>query len=167
MKNYLLTIVSILFLSAFTFGATFTVNSSADTGDTNPSDNLCLDASGNCTLRAAIEQANASASNDEINFAANVSSISLATQITITNNGSLTITGRGANLLKVTNISGDGRAFQSDAVTLIITDLTVSGNIISSRPQPTRPAVWECSSTAARQLSKGLFLMTIVISTAE
>lgn len=127
MKYYLLTIVSILFLSAFTFGATFTVNSSADTSDANPSDNLCLDLSGNCTLRAAVEQANALTSNDEINFAANISNISLATQITITGNGSLTITGRGANLLNVTNISGNGRAFQSNTATLIITDLTVSG----------------------------------------
>ena len=127
MKSYLLTIVSILFLSAFTFGATFTVNSSADTPDANPSDNLCLDASGNCTLRAAIEQANAAAGNDEINFAANISNISLATQIAIANNGSLTITGRGANLLNVTNASGNGRAFQSNSATLTITDLTVSG----------------------------------------
>lgn len=127
MKYYLLTIVSILFLSAFTFGATFTVNSSADTSDANPSDNLCLDLSGNCTLRAAVKQANALTSNDEINFAANICNISLATQITITGNGSLMITGRGANLLNVTNISGNGRAFQSNTATLIITDLTVSG----------------------------------------
>jgi len=132
MKYYLLTIVSILFLSAFTFGATFTVNSSADTSDANPSDNLCLDLSGNCTLRAAVEQANALTSNDEINFAANISNISLATQITITGNGSLTITGRGANLLNVTNISGNGRAFQSNTATLTITDLTVSDNRIAS-----------------------------------
>jgi CSLREA domain-containing protein len=132
MKYYLLTIVSILFLSAFTFGATFTVNSSADTSDANPADNLCLDTSGNCSLRAAVEQANASASNDEINFAANISSIPLTTQITITNNGSLTITGRGANLLNVTNTSGNGRAFQSNSATLTITDLTVSGNRIPS-----------------------------------
>ena len=34
----------------------FTVNSSADTSDANLLDNICADAQGNCTLRAALEQ---------------------------------------------------------------------------------------------------------------
>lgn len=34
----------------------FTVNSSADTSDANLLDNVCADAQGNCTLRAALEQ---------------------------------------------------------------------------------------------------------------
>ncbi len=39
--------------------ATFTVNSTGDTVDANLSDGVCADASGSCTLRAAIMQANA------------------------------------------------------------------------------------------------------------
>ena len=40
-------------------GATFVVNSSADSVDANPGNGVCADASGNCTLRAAIMEANA------------------------------------------------------------------------------------------------------------
>jgi CSLREA domain-containing protein len=36
----------------------FLVNSTDDTGDVNQGDGACLDSSGNCTLRAAIEEAN-------------------------------------------------------------------------------------------------------------
>src|SRR5215210_1556983 len=39
-------------------GTTFTVNSIADTGDATP-DGVCNDGSGNCTLREAIQEANA------------------------------------------------------------------------------------------------------------
>jgi CSLREA domain-containing protein len=40
-------------------GATFTVNTTADTPDLNPGDGNCADASGACSLRAAIMEANA------------------------------------------------------------------------------------------------------------
>ena len=36
----------------------FTVNSNSDAPDTDPSDNFCVVASGHCTLRAAIQEAN-------------------------------------------------------------------------------------------------------------
>jgi hypothetical protein len=48
--------------------ATFVVNNNGDTPDANLSDNVCADAAGNCTLRAAIQQANATSGTDEINF---------------------------------------------------------------------------------------------------
>lgn len=48
--------------------AIFTVDSTGDGGDSNTADVVCNDGSGNCTLRAAIEQANASAGTDTINF---------------------------------------------------------------------------------------------------
>lgn len=38
---------------------TFNVNSPLDTNDANPGDGACADANGNCTLRAAIQEANA------------------------------------------------------------------------------------------------------------
>jgi CSLREA domain-containing protein len=47
---------------------TFTVNSTGDGADSNLGDGSCNDGSGNCTLRAAIEQANAVAGSDSINF---------------------------------------------------------------------------------------------------
>jgi CSLREA domain-containing protein len=48
--------------------ATFVVNSTGDAGDNSAGDGVCNDGSGNCTLRAAIEEANALAGADVINF---------------------------------------------------------------------------------------------------
>ena len=41
---------------------TFTVNSTADTGDANTSNGVCADANGNCTLRAALDEIRANSS---------------------------------------------------------------------------------------------------------
>src|SRR6187455_523083 len=49
--------------------ATFTVDSTGDESDANTGDNVCQTAGGTCTLRAAIEQANATAGADTIAFA--------------------------------------------------------------------------------------------------
>ena len=68
-----LLVVAVLFLSYATGvvsadGSTFTVDSTADASDANTGDGLCDDGSGSCTLRAAIEEANASSSLDTISF---------------------------------------------------------------------------------------------------
>ncbi|MCH8964135.1 MAG: hypothetical protein IIB58_04175, partial [Planctomycetes bacterium] len=47
---------------------TFTVDSTGDGGDSDTADGVCDDGLGHCTLRAAIEQANAVAGLDTINF---------------------------------------------------------------------------------------------------
>ncbi len=47
-------------------GATFVVDSTADVVDANPGDGLCAEASGSCTLRAAIQETNALAGEDTI-----------------------------------------------------------------------------------------------------
>jgi CSLREA domain-containing protein len=47
---------------------TFVVNSTGDRDDSNLTDGVCDDGTGNCTLRAAIEQANSSAGADVITF---------------------------------------------------------------------------------------------------
>ena len=74
---------------------TFTVNSAGDTSDASPGNGICADSGGNCTLRAAIQEANASAGADTINFAiagAGVHTITLGSQLpTIT--GTVTIDG--------------------------------------------------------------------------
>ena len=65
--------VSVLILSLLklvpTAAVTFTVNSTADTGDATPGDGVCDAGGGVCTLRAAIEEANALAGSDTIQFA--------------------------------------------------------------------------------------------------
>src|SRR2546423_9830355 len=47
---------------------TFTVNSTGDGADSNVGDGLCNDGAGNCTLRAAIQQTNATPGTETITF---------------------------------------------------------------------------------------------------
>jgi CSLREA domain-containing protein/uncharacterized repeat protein (TIGR01451 family) len=51
-------------------GATFVVNSTADSVDAKPGDGVCLDSAGLCTLRAAIMESNALAGADGIDLTA-------------------------------------------------------------------------------------------------
>lgn len=48
--------------------SSFTVNSLLDTSDANPGDGFCDDGAGNCTLRAAIQEANSFPGADVITF---------------------------------------------------------------------------------------------------
>ncbi len=50
------------------FSNGITVDSKVDGADSNVGDNICDDGSGNCTLRAAIEESNATAGTQTINF---------------------------------------------------------------------------------------------------
>ncbi len=57
-------------LEAQTSGVLFTVNNNADSADATPGDRICADSIGQCTLRAAIQEANGNtASGDVIIFA--------------------------------------------------------------------------------------------------
>jgi CSLREA domain-containing protein len=72
--------------------ASFTVNSAGDAGDANLANPACATAANVCTLRAAIEQANASAGSDVITVPA--LTIPLGSPLTISSN--LTLQGAGA-----------------------------------------------------------------------
>lgn len=67
-------ILSVFLLTAFmsvaVCGATFVVNTTDDTQDASPGDGICADAGGNCSLRAAITEANALAGDDIITLPA-------------------------------------------------------------------------------------------------
>ena len=68
MKKSLLFIL-FLGLNVTVFGqTTYTVNSLGDLPDSNLSDNICADSNGNCTLRAAIQNANKTSNKDTIAF---------------------------------------------------------------------------------------------------
>ena len=54
--------------SAVRTSLTFTVNTKGDRSDADPGDGVCDDGLGNCTLRAAIAEANARAVRDTIAF---------------------------------------------------------------------------------------------------
>ncbi|MET0646806.1 MAG: Ig-like domain-containing protein, partial [Pyrinomonadaceae bacterium] len=83
---------------------TFTVNSTGDGADSNTADNLCNDGSGNCTLRAAIQQANATAGTDAINFSV-TGTINL-TGVLPDLASAITISGPGASQLTVRRDTG-------------------------------------------------------------
>lgn len=75
----LLLLLCLLLSTAITgYAATFTVNTTNDTPDANTGDGICADASGNCSLRAAIMQANALVGADVINVPAGTYMLTIA-----------------------------------------------------------------------------------------
>lgn len=60
--------VACLFIVGAARANVFTVNSTGDAPDANTGNGVCSDGAGNCTLRAAIEEANGSVGADTINF---------------------------------------------------------------------------------------------------
>jgi uncharacterized repeat protein (TIGR01451 family)/CSLREA domain-containing protein len=56
---------------------TFNVDTTADTPDANTADGVCADGGGNCSLRAAVMQSNASSGSDTINLPAGTYSLTI------------------------------------------------------------------------------------------
>jgi CSLREA domain-containing protein len=64
----LIALACVLAVPALANAESFQVNSTADETDAVPGDEFCLTASGKCTLRAAIEEANSTAGEDRVSF---------------------------------------------------------------------------------------------------
>ncbi|WP_157578353.1 right-handed parallel beta-helix repeat-containing protein [Rudaea cellulosilytica] len=97
--------ITVMAASVTAHAAIFNVNNSADTVDSSPGDGNCADAFGNCTLRAAVMEANALPGAHTINLPAGTYILAIAGRgenaaatgdLDIT--GNLTITGAGAAL---------------------------------------------------------------------
>ena len=91
MKNFFYILV--VLCSTLSQAATFNVHSTNDNPDTNTGDGVCLDLNGNCTLKAAIEQANASSGADIILLTDGTYTLfdpldAISTEISITGNAS-------------------------------------------------------------------------------
>ncbi|HEX8998535.1 MAG TPA: choice-of-anchor Q domain-containing protein, partial [Blastocatellia bacterium] len=140
--------------------ATFTVNDPGDAGDASAGNGVCATAGGVCTLRAAIQEANALGGTDTINFSVdgtiNLTSAlpDLSSNITIDNTAgpaALTVRrGSGGNYrifnivsgvtvtldgLTITNGRSDEGGGIRNAGTLTIQDCTISGNnTVGARP---------------------------------
>ncbi len=113
--------------------AAYVVNDNGDAADINPGNGLCdtSPAAGDqCTLRAAIQEANALFGNDTITFSLPASSIITLNTALPDITGNLTITGPGANLLTVRRSTAAGtpdfRIFFTNNVTTSISGLTVT-----------------------------------------
>lgn len=122
--------------SAETFAVDFTVNLATDEHDGNISDAVCdtdlITAGLQCTLRAAVEQANAVNSNDRVlfNLPANSTVILTAAnggEIPIENNGTLEIIGAGANTLTIDGGAGTNRIFYTNKASATISGITLTG----------------------------------------
>src|SRR6266849_4086309 len=89
------------FVALPSHAATFVVNTTADTADAVPGDGICADSGGACSLRAAVQEANALAGPDTIQLSAATYVLSgaagddaaLSGDLDIT--GDLTLTGAG------------------------------------------------------------------------
>jgi hypothetical protein len=126
----LLALIALPLNLAYTAPAsTFTATSLLDTIDANPGDCKCADADGNCSLRAAVMEANLSAGPDTIVLLEDIY------QLTITGieednaatgdldiKGTLTITGAGFDKTIIDAELSDDRGFQI----LSNADVTVS-----------------------------------------
>jgi CSLREA domain-containing protein len=107
--------------------ATFTVNDTGDTHDANPGDGVCADSNDKCTLRSAIEEANALPGADAITF-------SVAGTITLTSGElavtqDLTIRGPGARSLTV-DANQASRVFEIRG-TVTLDGLTIANGKVS------------------------------------
>ncbi len=103
-----------------------------DRTDDNGSANACTAAPNDCSLRGAIGNANAAATSDVVDFDPSVfgspQTITLGgTEIVVTNNGSLTLMGPGANLLTVSGNSTSRILSFSSGTVATISGITFTG----------------------------------------
>ena len=133
MQSRILPILAILLPFACAHAADFTVTSTADVVDANPGDGVCATASSGCTLRAAVQEANALAGPDTISVPAGTYVLSLggaepaepaaAGDLDVTD--AVTITGAGP-AATIVDASGVGRVFEVSSTTTL-SDLTIRG----------------------------------------
>jgi CSLREA domain-containing protein len=115
-----------LYQPAARAATTFTVNTTGDGADSNTADGVCNDGGGNCSLRAAIQQANATAGTDTIGIAVN-GTINLTGALpNVTSD--MTIRGPGSGLLTLRrDTGGDYRVITIlSGVTVNVSGLTIT-----------------------------------------
>jgi parallel beta-helix repeat protein len=115
-------------VTPFARAASFAVDSALDTSDATPGDGICDDGAGNCTFRAAIEEANALAGHDTITFSITGTITPTGTMFILSDEAGVTITGPGPGLLTIDGISIVNTVFLGMTNILAITG---DNNIIS------------------------------------
>lgn len=109
--------------------ATFEVNSTDDAPDLSPGDGVCQSTQGNCTLRAALEESNATPAADIVSFASGIGTTIVLTRGTLPIDSDVVINGPGADQLTVRRDEPTGQVFfaSGQADTSTINGLTISG----------------------------------------
>lgn len=114
--------------------AAFLVNSTADQLDANPGDGTCATASNTCTLRAAIQEANALPGDDQIDIqvfgtitlvGALGDDANLSGDLDVTGNGQITLTGLGSGATIISGGNGDRVFHVLAGGSLTLTSLSV------------------------------------------
>ena len=152
MRRYiLLLILALTTLIAFperTYGqATFVVDSTGDGGDSNAGNGVCDDGTGNCTLRAAIEEANALSGTDTVKLGISGSgphTIQPASALpTITDpliilgssqlgaSGNTNGSGLGSNAVLLIELDGTNAGSSTDGLRITAGSSTVEGFVIN------------------------------------
>jgi CSLREA domain-containing protein len=125
--------------------ASFTVNTTVDSTDTVPGDGMCRDAQLRCSLRAAIQEANAAAGADTITLGADTYNLTIlgpAEDAAATGDldvtGALTITGPATPARATLSASSLGdRVFHVLAnANLTVSDLTITGGTAGPAVDP-------------------------------
>lgn len=112
--------------------AVFTVTTNGDTNDAAAGDGVCADSGGVCTLRAAVQEANALSSDDTINFNANLSGATVTLTsgaLTVANNGTLAVNGLGANVLTISGNNSNRLFVINSGTNALIARLTLTNGI--------------------------------------
>lgn len=118
--------------------ATFTVNATADAVDTVPGDATCATAAGTCTLRAAVQEANALAGADLVVLPAGTFRLTLlgsGEDLAATGDldvlQPLTIDGAGRDVTIIDGIAGDRVVEVAASNAFTLTDLTVRNGLVA------------------------------------
>jgi CSLREA domain-containing protein len=125
-KVALLCVVFLFCISNSLFAMTFVVNSTLDEGDADAADGLCVSLSGNCTLRAAVEQANSLYGSDEV-LLADEEYLLTDGNIEISDDVEIRGQGRDVTVIRDGENIGDGGIFSIQGVNVKISRTTISG----------------------------------------
>lgn len=106
--------------------SSFAVNAANFIVTRNDDRNAVCASGTDCSLREAVNAANASLDEDTINFAESLALITLTDEIVINNAGTLSINGTGANLLTIDGGTSDNRIFYISSATAKISGLTLT-----------------------------------------
>ncbi|MBI1880070.1 MAG: hypothetical protein HYR94_17935 [Chloroflexi bacterium] len=116
--------------------AGFTVDNNGDAGDANPGDGTCATAGAVCTLRAAVEEANALGGADTITIPA--MTIILGAQLTVIESVSISGAGQASTIIDGNN-AVRGFFFRQSSGTHALSDLTIRNARVNRSTDPEPP----------------------------
>jgi CSLREA domain-containing protein len=103
---------------------TFTVTTTADTSDADLGDGTCADADSACSLRAALEEANALGGETTVNLPAGAYALTTGNQLFVTED--VTIVGAGARTTTIEQ-AGQQRVIEIGSSTTTMSGVTITG----------------------------------------